>query len=114
MELAEPAQQRRQDVLAEAGARADDQVAGQLAVLVGQLAGQLVAGRQQPAGVPEHDLTPLREARSAAGAVDQRGADVTLQRLDLLADGGLADAERLGGRRERAAVGHRGEGFQLA
>ena len=62
--LAEPAQQRRQDVLAEPGARPDHQLAGQLAVLVCQLALALVAQRQQPAGVAERRPRRARVSRA--------------------------------------------------
>ena len=55
-----------------------------------------------------------RELHMACAAVEQRRADLGLQRLDLAADGGLAQVQ-LGGRgAEGQAPGHRLEGTQGA
>jgi hypothetical protein len=105
---AEPTQQQRQHVLAESRAGTDHQRPGQLTVAVGQLALELVGQRQHPLRVAVYHHAPLGEARTAAAAVEQRLADLTLERAYLLADGRLADAQRLGGGREGAAVGDLG------
>ncbi len=55
--------------------------------------------------VAHERLTGLGEADAARVALDERAAGLALERRDLLADGGLREAERLGGGAERAAHG---------
>ena len=63
------------------------------------------ASRSRPASVG---------TRAAAAAHEQRGAELALERGDLLGDRRLAERERLGGARERAGAGDRAERQQPA
>jgi hypothetical protein len=53
-----------------------------------------------------HERSALGQPHRATAAVDQRLAELALERPDLLADRGLADAKRLRRRRERAPLGN--------
>ncbi len=81
---------------------------------------QLLHRHRQPVqhrlGVAEQEAPRRGERRRAgpAGAVEDRRADRPLERRDLLADRGLAEAEDVTGAAERAFLGHRGEGDEVA
>jgi hypothetical protein len=62
--------------------------------------------------VAEHRLAGGREAHAARVADEQARADVLLQACDVLRDGGLREAERVGSGRERAADGDLAERLQ--
>jgi hypothetical protein len=57
-------------------------------------------------GVPDQGLSGLGQAHLAAAADEQGRADGRLQRLHLLADGGLGAAQFAGGRGEGTGGGH--------
>ena len=59
--------------------------------------------RHDRVGVPHERLARLGEADAARVALHERAAGLALERRDLLADGGLGEAQRLGGGAERAA-----------
>src|SRR5262245_9683589 len=95
MTLAQVAESRREPALQEGSERADVHRA-RLAILLEamQRRFELIepathAGQQLQAFRSELDL--------AAVAPEERGAQVILEGLDLLADGGRRDAQRLGG-----------------
>src|SRR6185437_6221822 len=58
-------------------------------------------------------LAVLREARDAAGAVEQAQAELRLEPIDGLADRGLDAAELARGGREAARLGDRAQRAQL-
>ena len=64
------------------------------------LAQQLVAGGRQP--------------HTAGEAFEQRAAELSLERADLLGEGGLGHEQPFGGLRQRARLGDRHEVLKLA
>ena len=109
----EAAEKLWQHVLAGPGRRAHDQVTGRLVRVLGELAGELVAQGQHAQGVAMEHLAPVGRRRPAARAVDQRLAQHPLERLDLLAHGGLGHAQRVRGGRERPPLHNLDERLQL-
>jgi hypothetical protein len=73
-----------------------------------------VEPRRQGVGVREQQVTCRRRHRAGAPADEQRRSQLLLQRAHLLGDRGLAERERRGGARERAAAGDLPEGQQAA
>ena len=69
--------------------------------------------RDHDLGVLDQRAAGVGEPDAAAGAVDERGAGLLLERGDLLGDGGLGVGERLGGGGEGAVLGDRLEHPQL-
>ena len=65
-------------------------------------------------GVAEQDAGGGREADAAAVGLDELLADLALERGDLLGDGRGGEVERVGGGRDRAAVGELAQGAQAA
>ena len=61
--------------------------------------------REDPLGVADQRLPGRRQAHAPGMALQQRQPRLRLQRRDLLGDGRLRVGERLGRRRDRAAVG---------
>ena len=86
----------------------------ELALAVGQLAVELVREGEHALGVAQDDPAAVGQLNTAPAAVDQRLADVTLERAHLLADGRLADAQRLRRGRERATLVDLGQRAQMA
>jgi hypothetical protein len=64
------------------------------------------------AGAVDHHLALLGEG--PGGPVHQRGAQLALEPGDVRRHVGLDGVEPPGGRGERAGIGHRGEGGELA
>ena len=64
-----------------------------------------VQAREDALGVAHERLPGGRQRDAARMALEQRHAGFALERGDLLGDRGLGVGQRLGGRRERAAVG---------
>jgi hypothetical protein len=54
----------------------------------------------------------VRELRAAAGAGDQRSADLGLERGEVLRDRGLRERQRIGGGGQRTVVRNRAQGAQ--
>ncbi len=61
--------------------------------------------REDALGVADERLSGGRQADAARMALEQRHPGFGLERRDLLGDGRLGVGERVGGGRERAAVG---------
>jgi hypothetical protein len=86
----------------------------------GQLLGKLARGLPQALhvaddgfGVGEQSLARRRQQHPRWRALEQRHAEIALERLDLARDGRLAEVHRLGGTRQVAELGHRHEGLEL-
>ena len=114
MHLPEPPHQPGQHVLAGAGGCPHQQVAGELLLALGQLPFEVVPEPQHAQGIAVHQLPCSGRLGAPPRAIDQRGAGALLEARDLLADGRLGDAQRVGGGGERAAVDHLDERLQLA
>jgi hypothetical protein len=70
--------------------------------------------RDGGAGLGQERLAGCGESDAFGQALKQRPAELALQRLDLLRQGGLGDEQLLGRARERAFVRDREEVAQLA
>ena len=73
-------------------------------------------GKREPvergAGVLDQQAPDVRQLGPAAGAGDERGADLRLERGQVLRDGGLGEHQRVGRGGERAVVGDRAQRAQ--
>ena len=106
--------ERRQQVGGHGGDGGDPQAAPDRAPVQRGGHGQIVGVAQQ-AAAPLHDLGPGRgEGDLAAGPLEEPHPQAALELLDLAAEPGLGDADRLGGPAEVAVVGHRHRVFELA
>ena len=105
-----------EDLRADALVRADPQRAGLAGVERGEIGLRGLEARGDRVGVAEEQLARLgqRDGPRAARAVDQLLADDPLEHRDLLADRRLRVAELLGGAAERALLGDRLQGDQMA
>ena len=79
-----------------------------------QRVGELLLEREHPLGADQHGAARGGRRDLAARAVEQAGAEALLERAHGERDGGLRDAEVVGGDRERAALDDRHEGGELA
>src|SRR6185312_6797427 len=68
--------------------------------------------REEPARPGQNPLATRRERDALAAALEQVRADELLQALDLGADGGLRDPERVGGLGVAAQIDHSDQGPQ--
>ena len=89
------------------------QVAGDGAAERGDVLSGLLDLAEHPAGVGKQRAAGLGEVDAAVAAVEQRGAGVGLERLDLHGDRGLGDPHRPRGVGERSALDDGDEGAQL-
>jgi hypothetical protein len=80
---------------------------------VGDL-GQALELCEQRAGVLEQHVRRAREPDGAARGLDERDADLALERGELLGDGGRGEVQGVGRRGDRAAVGDLPEGADTA
>ena len=81
--------------------------------LTERLAQQGPGGGQHFLGLGQQALARARERDAAGPPVEQRNAQLFLQRLDLAGDGRLGDVQRFGGACQVADLGHCDEGAQL-
>ena len=73
---------------------------------------QLLAMADELARARQQGTTGLGQRDATADAIEQRGAELLLQRLDALAHGGLGQVQRIGGLREGLVAGNGDEGLQ--
>ncbi|EEF22926.1 conserved hypothetical protein [Ricinus communis] len=106
-------QQRAQAQRLGVGHRAQQQLAGDLALQLAGLALQASCRIQHLPGGLHQGLASPREADAARAPVEQRHAQLFLQRLDLGRDGGLRQVQGLGRARDAAQRGRRDVGAQL-
>ena len=101
---------RERDELGERGGVRRDPHA---ALLAGEQLADLELGEREPvergAGVLDQQRAGRGQLRPAARAVDERRADLGLERGEVLGDRGLGEVERGGGAGQRAGVGDRAQ-----
>ena len=96
------------------GRRAERQRACEITGRLGDhVVEELLLEREQLLGAAVEPQTGLRRLDPPARAVEELRAEPLLERAHLERDGGLRDAEQLGGLRERSALDHRAERGQL-
>ena len=71
------------------------------------------SARRLRGGVLGEGVARVGRVDAAAGADEQVGAERALELADLLGDGGLGDAQRVGGGAERAELERRAEAADL-
>ncbi|MNP09763.1 hypothetical protein D3C76_1018790 [compost metagenome] len=96
------------------GAAAEMQLAAGQAVVLQQFVIQCLAAGQQASGMLKHQLALAGEAKLAAAALDQLASQVTLQRLDTAAEGGLAEVDGFSRADKTAVIGQCREMAKLA
>ena len=84
---------------------ADPHLAARRGVLRREVALEPLELREQRVGVAEQDVRGGREPHAAPGGLEQRVADLALERRQLLGDRRRREMQRVGGRGERAVVG---------
>ena len=113
--LVELAQEHGHDDRGGAGRGADRELARELAGAVGgDLVEHLLLELQHALGAAEEAQPGLGRLDAAAGAVEQLRPEALLERPHLQRDGGLGDAEPLGGLREAPPFDDGAEGCKLA
>ena len=101
----ELAEEQRHDDRRRPGRRADQQLAGELALaLAGELVEQLLLEREDALRAAIEAQAGLGRLDAAARAVEQLRAEPLLERAHLQRHGGLRDAEALGRLREAAPL----------
>lgn len=96
------------------GERADAHLAHLAGGVRVEVGAQHLHLREERVGVAEQHAGGGREADAAAVGLDQRLADLALERGELLGDGGGGEVQRVGGGGDRAAVGELAQGAQAA
>ena len=86
---------------------ADPHLAARRGVLRREVALEPLELGEQRVGVAEQDVRGGREPHAAPGRLEQRVADLALERRQLLGDRGRRQVQRVGRRRERAVIGDR-------
>jgi hypothetical protein len=80
--------------------RARERSYGQVSALLAHQSSELLAGQAQPVGngirVPYKECSRCSETEPAGAAVDQSDPELSLERDDLLGDGGLSERQLLG------------------
>ena len=109
-------QEAGEDLRADALDRPDPQLAPVAGLERPQVGGGGVDPGQHGSGVDEQRVARRGELDrpGAAGPVEQRRSHDALERGDLLADRGLGVPQPLGGPAERARLGHRHQGHEVA
>ena len=113
--VGELAQEEREDAGAHALERPDAKRSGRALGEGGEVCLGGLKPRHDPRGMAEEQLARFREgdAARASGPFHESLADDPLERLDLLADGGLGVSEPLGRAPERSLLGDRLEGREM-
>ncbi len=113
LDLGPPSGDRVRDDRGErARVRADREPGLARGAQLGELGVGGVEAARERVGVAEQQLPGLGQGEPARAAVEQRRADLALERGDLLGDRGLRQGEGLGRARERGAPGDLAEGEQ--
>ncbi len=105
-EIADPHELRVRD-------RADARAADDFAADRARMAAQRLRAGDDALGVGQELAPGRRQHHAARRPLEQRDAELVLQRLDLRADGRLADVQLLGGPRQLAEFGDRRKAAQL-
>ncbi len=109
MQLEEAGQQIGKEILADGLRGTDAKLIEVCAGGFGDGLGGLVGEQFEAIGEAVEDCTGGSEGHAAAGAIEEGGAELIFESLDVLRDGGLGEEELFGGLAEAEALGHGSE-----